>query len=157
MSYDSTIDLTPRPSMRALMAIFILHVAVAALLLVAMPTGGPMAVLAGLVGLSWLRLRRHPALGFGPRALVRLTWHGEGAWTVHDSSGASHEAELQGNSLIHSSLLVLNFRLTPRSGLRADPAAVGGANFKERRTRILMGDELDAELMRQLRARLAIR
>lgn len=156
MSFDSTIDLSPRTSMRALMAIFLLHMTVAAALVATMPSGGPMAAAAGFVGLSWLRVRRHPVLGFGPRALTRLTWHAEGGWTVHDASGTAHDAELQGNSLIHSRLLVLNFRLNPRSGLRTDPTVIGGVKLKagSRRTRILAGDELEAEQFRQLRARL---
>lgn len=138
MSFDSTIDLNPRASMRALLAIFLLHMTVAATLIVTLPSGGPMAAAAGLVGLSWLRVRRHPVLGFGPRALTRLTWHAEGGWTVHDAAGTAHEAELQGNSLVHAWWLVLNFQL--KDGTR--------------RVRILAGDELDAEQFRQLRARL---
>lgn len=138
MSFDSTIDLSPRASMRALMVIFLLHMAVAAALVATMPSGAPMAAAAGLVGLSWLRLRRHPVLGFGPRALTRLTWHADGGWTVHDASGTAHDAELQGNSLVHAMLLVLNYKLKDGS----------------RRARILAGDELAAEQFRQLRARL---
>lgn len=139
MSFDSTIDLSPRPSMRALMTIFVLHVIVAGLLLLAMPTGAPMAVLAGLVGLSWMRLRRHPTLGFGPRALTRLTWHAEGVWTLYLASGTSFEAELQGNSLVHSNLLVLNYK----------------SKDGKRHSRLFAGDELEPELLRRLRARLS--
>lgn len=139
MSFDSTIDLTPRPSMRALMAAFGLHIAVAAVLPFSMEPGWTMGAVALLIGLSWLSLRRHPALGFGPRALTRLTWHAEGGWTLHEASGDSFEAELEGSSLIHSRVLVLNLKL--RNG--------------SRRTRVLIGDELAPELMRRLRARLS--
>ncbi len=140
MSFDATIDLTPGPSMRALMGASGLHLLVAAVLPFAMEPGAAMAAIAGLIGLSWLGLRRHPALGFGPRALTRLTWHTQGGWTLHDASGREAQAELAGSSLTHSPLLVLNFKLKK-----------GG-----RRTRILMGDELEADQMRRLRARLSV-
>ena len=140
MSFDATLDLRPRPSQRALMWAFGPHLLVAAMLPLAMEPGWPMAVLAGAIGLSWLRLRRHPALGFGPHALNRLTWHPEGEWTVHEASGHSFEAELDGSTLTHPQLLVLNFKLK-----------TGG-----RRTRVLLGDELEPELMRRLRARLSV-
>ncbi len=139
MSFDATLDLTPRPSVRALMWALALHSLVMVALLFAMEPGWPMAAIAGLVGLSWLGLRRHPALGFGPRALTRLTWHADGSWTLHETSGKKLEAELDGSSLIHSLLLVLNFKLK-----------TGG-----RRTRIFMGDELEPDQMRRLRARLS--
>ena len=95
--------------------------------------------LLALIALSWFGLRRHPVFGFGPKALTRLTWHTEGGWTVHDKAG-EYSAELQGNSYVHSALLVLNFRL--KNGTR--------------RTRVLMGDEVEAEQMRQLHARLSV-
>jgi hypothetical protein len=60
---------------------------------------------------------------------------------VHDGSTAAPEAELLGSSLVHDRLLVLNFRLKS-----------GG-----RRSRALLGDDADAELLRRLRARLALR
>lgn len=139
-SFESTIDLAPRPSMRALKLLFCLHVAPLAVLPFAMQPGVPMMVLVGLFGLSWLWLRRHPVFGFGPKALTRLTWHAEGGWTLHDGAGKTFEAELLGSSFVHAALLVLNFRLK-----------TGGAG-----TRVLMGDEADAELMRRLRARLSV-
>lgn len=139
MSFDSTIDLTPRPSLRVLIAVFVLHTLIAAALMATLPDGPPLVVAAVGVGLSWLYVRRHPVLGLGPLALTRLTWHGDGTWTVHEASGVSHQAELQSNSFIHSQLLVLNLKL--KNG--------------QRRSRLLAGDELDAELMRRLRARLS--
>jgi hypothetical protein len=60
---------------------------------------------------------------------------------VHDGSTAAPEAELLGSCLVHDRLLVLNFRLKS-----------GG-----RRSRALLGDDADAELLRRLRARLALR
>lgn len=137
MSFDATLDLTPRPSMRALMMASLLHLTVGATVPFAMEPGWPMGAIAGLIGLSWMSLRRHPALGLGRRALTRLTWHTDGSWTLHEANGQKMEAELDGSSLVHSQWLVLNFKL--KTG--------------KRRTRILVGDELGPDQMRRLRAR----
>jgi hypothetical protein len=138
--FDATIDLALRPSLRALTWLLWLHTGALVLALVALPQGLPMAAMAVAVALSWLWTRRHPAFGHGPRALQRLTWPAQGSWLVHDAGGAKHEAELLGSSLVHDHLLVLNFRL-------ADGTA---------RSRALLGDEADAELLRRLRARLRL-
>lgn len=139
-AFGAATDLAPRPSVRAIAILFGLHVVVLALALTALRPGGGMAVFAGLVLLSWIATRRHPVFGYGPNALVRLTWHADGTWSVHDRRGARWDAELLPSSLVHDRLLVLNFRL--QDG--------------ERRTRALLGDELDAEPLRRLRARLAL-
>jgi toxin CptA len=139
-AFDATIELAPRPSLRALTLLFWLHAAILAVLLFALNPGPGMAALAALVALSWIVTRRHPAFGFGPRALSRLTWHAGGQWSVHDTRGARWDAELLGNSLVHERLLVLNFRLQDGT----------------RRSRALLGDELDADLLRRLRARLRL-
>jgi toxin CptA len=138
-NFASTIDLAPGPSMRAFKLLFWLHAVPIAILPFAMKQGPAMLGLLALIALSWFSLRRHAVFGFGPKALTRLTWHAEGGWTLHDKAG-EYPAELQGNSFVHTALLVLNFRLKD-----------GG-----RRTRVLMGDEIDAEQMRQLRARLSV-
>jgi toxin CptA len=138
--FDATIDLALQPSLRALTWLLWLHTGALVLALVALPQGPPMAAMAVAVALSWLWTRRHPVFGHGPRALQRLTWHADGSWLVHDATGAKHEAELLGSSLVHDHLLVLNFALKS-----------GG-----RRSRALLGDEADAELLRRLRARLAL-
>ena len=134
----TTLDLHPRPSLGALRWLLLLHTLPLAALPFSMQAGPALYVIVAAVGLSWLWLRRHPALGFGADALTRLTWHAEGHWTVHSSAGA-FEAQLLGNSLRHPRLLVLNFRL--KTGAR--------------RTRILLGDELDEDGLRRLRVRLA--
>ena len=139
-AFAATIDLAPRASVRAVAVLFGLHVVVLALTLAALRPGGGMAVIAGLVLLSWIATRRHPVFGYGPNALVRLTWHDDGKWSVHDRRGARWDAELLPSSLVHERLLVLNFRL--QDGVR--------------RTRALLGDELDPEQFRRLRARLAV-
>jgi toxin CptA len=138
--FDATIELAPRPSVRALTILFWIHTGVLALVLIALKPGGGMAAFAALAALSWIMTRRHPVFGFGPNALTRLTWHAEGTWTVHDARGARWDAELLGNTLVHDRLLVLNFKL--QDG--------------DKRSRALLGDELDADLLRRLRARLRL-
>ena len=98
-----------------------------------------MVAMTAAVAASWLWTRRHRAFGHGLRALSRMTWHAEGGWSVHDAAG-SHDAELLGSSLVHDLLLVLEFRL--RDGAR--------------RSRALLGDEADEDLLRRLRARLTV-
>lgn len=137
--FDATIELAPHASLRALTILFWLHAAALGAMVYALRSGPVLAVLAGLVALSWVWTRRHPVFGFGPRALTRLTWHAAGGWTLHDSAGGTFEADLDRNSLVHERLLVLNFRVK-----------AGGT-----RSRALLGDELDAETLRRLRARLA--
>jgi toxin CptA len=139
-SFVSTVDLTPRPSMRAIKLLFWLHVILIALLLFAMQPEPMMWALLGLLALSWLGLRWHPVFGLGRKAITRMIWHAEGGWTLRDAAGGDSAAELLGSSFVHPVLLVLNFRLKQ-----------GG-----RRTRVLLGDELDPELMRRLRARLSV-
>jgi toxin CptA len=137
-SFAGTIDLTLRPSVRALKWLFALHLLPVAVIPFAMEPGQPMILLAAAFAVSWMWLRRHPVFGFGPRALVRLMWHAEGHWTVREHSGLSAEAELLGSSYIHPRLLVLNFRLKDGS----------------RRSRAILGDEASEAQIQRLQARL---
>ena len=137
--FDATIDLALRPSLRALAWLFWLHTGVLAAALAALRPGPEMAAAAVGVALSWLWTRRHAVFGYGPRALARLTWHADGSWLLQEASGATLDAELLGDSLVHDRLIVLNFR--PKAG--------------GRRSRALLGDEADADSLRRLRARLA--
>lgn len=140
-SFESTVDLTPRPSIRALRWLLWLHILPIAATAFAMQPGLPMLAVDAAFGLSWIWLRRHPVFGFGPRALVRLVWHAEGQWTLTENSGRRYEAELLADSYVHPRLLLLNFR----------------TEAGQRRTRALLGDELEAEQLRRLRARLLLR
>jgi toxin CptA len=138
--FDATIDLALRPSSRAIVWLFWLHAGVLALTLAAVPAGAPMAGMAVAVAASWFWTRRHPVFGYGRRALARLVWHADGTWLLHEATGATLEAELLGDSLVHDALLVLNFRLPDG----------------RRRSRALLGDETDEESLRRLRARLGM-
>jgi toxin CptA len=140
MSFDATVDVTLKPSLRALQWLFVLHGVPVAALPFAMDPGVPMIALLAAFAVSWLWLRRHPAFGYGPRALVRLVWHAASEnWTVYAPNGAHTEATLLPHSYRHPALLVLNFQF-------ADG---------RRRTRVLLGDEAEMESLRRLRARLA--
>lgn len=99
-----------------------------------------MALVLLAMAASWLSLRRHAALGFGTQAIVRMTWHAEGHWTLYRANGVSLEADLQPGSLVHSWALLLRFRLKN-----------GGSV-----SRLILGDELGAEQLRVLRARLSV-
>lgn len=149
---DPALDLQPKYSVLAFKLMFLLHVGPVLLLPFAMQQGPAMLAILGLFMLSWLMLRRHAVFGYGPKALTRLVWHPEagipqqdsqssavGHWTLHDSHG-SYEAELLPSTYVHPRLLVLNFKL--KNG--------------QRRTRALLGDELDVDSLRRLRARLLV-
>jgi hypothetical protein len=139
LSFDAPLDLAPRASLGALRFLFFVHAVPLVFMVIALPPGPPLVLAAGAIGLSWLMLRRHPVLGYGSRALIRLTWHADGRWTVHDAGGATLHATLLGSSLVGTPALVLRFGLD-----------TGG-----RRVRALFGDELDPVLWQRLRARLA--
>lgn len=136
--FSTSLDLSLRPSVRAVVGLSALHVAAVALSVLAGPPKWAGLLMALLFLLSWLSLRRHPAFGYGPRALHHLILHAEGGWTVESARGGRQDAELLGSSVVQSWIIVLNFKLKQ-----------GG-----RRSRVLVGDELDAEALRRLRARL---
>jgi toxin CptA len=133
-----SLDLVLRPSARAHHLLFWLHVLPLALLPAAMASGPWMVGVAALIGASWLSVRRHPAFGYGPRAIARVVVDPEGRWSIVNIHGKRLDAELLGDSVVWSGLLILNFR-------DADG---------RRRTRVLLGDETTPEGLRRLRARL---
>lgn len=137
---SQTVELSLVPSVKALKIVSTLHLLPLALLPFAMAPGPAMWALIAAFGASWFWLRRHAVFGFGQKALVRLTWHGDDRWTVHEASGDQHQAVLKGDSTRHPSLLVLRYALKD-----------GGM-----RTRLIAGDECDAESLRRLRARLSV-
>lgn len=138
-AFSATIDLSLRPSLRGMQLVVGLHVLAASLSMVARPPDHLGLLLSGLLLLSWFSLRRHPVIGFGKRALTRLTWHADSPdWRVETPAGAASDATLLPSTLVTRLVLVLNFRLADGS----------------HRSRALFGDEADPELLRRLRARL---
>lgn len=140
-TFDETLELAPRPSARAVIALFWLHTLPLVLVMASPLDGKAMAALALVIGASWLWLRRHRAFGFGPHALVRLRWPPAGPWALENPAGEAVAGHLAGSSVVVGPVMVLNFTLD------------GGG----RRTRILLGDELDDEVQQRLRARLSAR
>lgn len=133
-----SLDLSPRPSVRAVVTLSLLHMAAVVLIVLARLPQWASLGMALLLLASWFTLRRHPAFGYGPRALHHLILHAAGGWTVESTAGGREDAELLAGSVVQSWIIVLNFRL--KSG--------------RRRSRVLLGDELDTAAMRRLRARL---
>lgn len=125
--------------MRLFRWVFGLHFVCLILLFAAQPPELPMIALAACIGASWFWVRRHPALGFGPRAVEQLIAHPDGSWTVQRANGAQFDGTLASDAVVRGPCLVLRFRL-------ADGGAV---------TRLIGGDELPPESLRRLRARLA--
>lgn len=137
----TTVELNPRPSYGALKVALFLHVIPLASIPLLLDGGGWLPLtLAALLGGSWLYVRRRPVLGFGPRALVRIVGHGDGRWTLEDAAEHRYGATLE-NGFLLSGLMVLGFRL----------------DDGKRRQRLLLGDEVDSESLRRLRARLLTR
>lgn len=134
----STVELRLQPSRLALRLLLTLHALVLLGLLATLEPGVPMALFALATGLSWYWLRRHPAFGYGPRAIIRVVAQGDGGWRLTDARGTEYQARLLGDSYRHSRLLILNFRL--ENGVRC--------------SRALLGDECPAESLRRLRVRL---
>jgi toxin CptA len=135
-----TVDLTLKPSMRAMLWAYGLHVFCLILLLLAQPSTAVMIGFAAAFGLSWFTVRRHPAFGYGPKAIQRIVWHADGNWTLHRGNGQSAEATLDPGSIVRGPVLVLRFRVEAAKGA----------------TRLICGDELDGEALRRLRARLSV-
>lgn len=136
---SQAVDLVLKPSARAHHLLFWVHVLPLALLPMAMQTGPWMIGIALLIGASWVYVRRHPAFGYGPRAIIGITADSEGRWSIRNRAGKRLDAELLGDSSVLSSALILNFR----------------DSTGRRRTRVLLGDEAAPEAWRRLRARLA--
>jgi len=138
MTSGVTADIPLQPSVRGLTVLSVLHAAVLLLLMFAMPEGEGMVVVALLVGLSWVLMRRHPALGFGRKAVRRAVAHADGRWQVDVGSGLV-AATLHPLSVVGGRIPVLRFCLPQGRS----------------RVRVLLGDECSAEQYRQLRAQLA--
>lgn len=106
-----------------------------------LPLTGPWRFLLGLGVLFSL------ALGLGgpvwhrwPWDLSRAVWHADGRWTLTLGSGREVEGRLLGSSFVSPALVVLNFR----------------QGRWRTRSLVLLPDNLDPNLLRQLRARLRL-
>ena len=136
--FESTLDVTLRPSRRALNWVYLLHFVPLLLMAVSMRGGPTMMLLAAAFAVSWWWMRRHAVLGFGRRAIVRLVWQPTSGWQIHDASGWTQRAALIKSSTVGRDIIVMNFK--PKGS--------------PMRTRALFGGELAEEPLRRLRARL---
>ena len=134
------VDVVLTPSVGLLKIASSLHIAALVLLMFAMQRGVVMAAIALGIATSWWALRRSSVLGFGGRALRRISFHADGTVTLHDRSGQQHAARLLGESLNTQPLLLLRFALI-----------AGGT-----RSRAIGGGELEADLLRRLRVRVGL-
>lgn len=134
-----SLDLPLKSSARAHQLMFWMHVLPLALMPMAMEPGALMVGVAFAIALSWVFVRRHAAFGFGPAAIVRIAVDPEGHWTIRNPSGTRLDVTLEGDSVVWSWLLILNFR----------------GEDGRRRSRVLLGDEAEPDALRRLRTKLA--
>jgi toxin CptA len=133
-----TLDLKLRASRRAVQWIYLLHFVPLLLIAFVLKPGSIMMLFAAGLGVSWFWLRRHPALGFGPRAITRLVWQPNTGWQLHDASGRAQRAVLLPSTTVGQRWIIMNFK--PEGA--------------PTRTRVLAGGELPDEPLRRLRVRL---
>jgi toxin CptA len=131
-------DVALKPSVRALQIAFWLHVVPAALLPFAVQERLPALAILALILVSWMLVRRHAALGFGPKAIARVLARQDGTWWVERANGQGEDVQLLADSVATGWLLVLRFRRDDGTRL----------------TRVILGDECDADALRRLRVRL---
>lgn len=136
-----TLDFKPRAS--RLLARFLVgvHALAALTVLLWVPGRGTVAALLMLVGLSFFRNYRRHVLHRGQRAPRRVVCHGDGGWQLENHRGEMQAARLLSSSYLHPRLVILNFALDQRP---------------HRRNLVLCPDSLDAQTLRQLRARLRV-
>lgn len=128
------LDLPLKPSAAALRWLFWLHASILILVILAVPGRLPMLGLTLLIATHWFWCRRHPAFGYGHKALRRLQWNDQQGWRVAPAGQAPAAAELDPGSSVHHWLTVLRLR-----------------TGQKLRTRILLPGDLPDESARQLR------
>jgi hypothetical protein len=131
-------DVSLRPSLRAVQWAFWLHVLPAAALPFATTEKLYALPLLALIAVSWVRVRRHAALGFGRGAIHRILARQDGSWWIERTGTGGEAVRLLPDSVMTGWLLVLRFRFD--NGKSA--------------ARLILGDEADEESLRRLRARL---
>jgi hypothetical protein len=137
----AALDFKPRPSVLLARFLFAVHALAVITVLVWVPGRGMVAALLVLIALSLFRNYRRHVLHRGQRAPRRVVCGGDGHWLLQDQQGEMRPARLLPSSYLHPRLVILNFALdeSPR-----------------RRNLVLCPDSLDAQTLRQLRARLRI-
>lgn len=132
-------DVALSSSMQGLQWAFWLHILPAAALPLAVSSKPIAIILLVLIFASWRYVRRHAALGFGPRAITRILARDDGSWWIETEAEGGQAAQLLPDSVVTAGLLVLRFH--PDNGKSA--------------TRLVLGDEAPTENLRRLRVRLS--
>jgi toxin CptA len=134
-----SLEFRPRPSRLLARFLLVAHALAAVVVLVSVPGRLAMAVLLGLVLVSFYRAYRRHVLQVGRRAARRVVCQEDGAWFLQDTQGVVREARLLPSTFLHPRLVILNFELCRCAG---------------RRNLVLCPDSLDPQTLRRLRARL---
>lgn len=136
------LDLEPRRSRWLLWALGIAHLGALVLVavLVELTVPGQLLLVSAVLLSLWLTLRQLGWLG-KPAAISRVTWQADGDWVVETGNGDVVEGKLLPTSYVHPWLVVLNFRLEGKRGVRSV---------------VLLRDSLDESSFRRLRVRLGV-
>lgn len=115
--------------------------------IIILPISIPMRIvlIVAMLILSWREISLH-VLYTAAQAIQTAIWDEMGVWTLEFASGKTYHAELLGDSLITTFLIILNFRI-PTFRI---------FTFPFRCSLILTNNNCDPELLRQLRVRLRI-
>lgn len=134
-----TLDFKPRASRLLARFLVLVHLSAAAIVLLWVPGRLAVAGLLALVVVSFMTNYRRHVLHRGRHAPRRVVCNGNGQWLLQDLDGEMLPAKLLPSSYLHPKLVILNFALEARP---------------RRRNLVLCPDSLDAQTLRQLRARL---
>jgi hypothetical protein len=136
--YAAPLRLEPRRSRRLAVYLAAAHGGALALLPL-LPLGMPVvAVLAGLIVLSWAWNQATHVWLRRDRSIVSLVWLADGTWRLTDRGGTTRVCRLRWDSYVHPWLTVLNFTGASRCSV------------------VLLPDSLDPETFRRLRVRLGL-
>lgn len=136
-----TLDFKPRASRLLARFLFAVHALATVVVLLWVPGRFAVAALLALVAVSFFANYRQHVLHRGRRAPRRIVCQGDGQWQLQDKHGEMLPARLLPSSYLHPKLVILNF------ALEQSPC---------RRNLVLCPDSLDAQTLRQLRAKLRI-
>jgi hypothetical protein len=140
---ESIVDLPLSPSIRAMTWGLWAHALPAVVLPLTLSQVHWLLLGAGLVALSWILFRHHPALGARPRSINRIQLNARDEWQIWLKRAPKQglRVRLRDESILHPRWLWLRF------------VDEGGVAY----SRLLLGDEASSAGLRRLRSRLAVR
>lgn len=141
--FSAPLRLAVRPSWRLAGLLLALHGAALMLILpLPLPAWGKLLPGGAVLASALITLNVH-ALLYAKRAVVRLTWEGDGLWRLRTAAGREYTARLLPGSYANAALVILNF-------------ALHDSRWR-RRSVVLLPDAVDATTLRQLRVRLRMK